>query len=132
MENNSIDKKSYLSRQRLLEHSSSPLNFGKFDPADFSSGQHNPSCGDSVALTGIVRAGRLEDIRFEGKGCILSVAMASMLTEHVKGMSLEDVLKLNEEIVEQLLGLTLGPNRLQCGMLSVTALQTGIKDYKKS
>ena len=130
MENNLIDKKSYLNKQRLIDHSRSPLNYGLLERCDFSSGKQNPSCGDSIVVSGQLKDNRLNAIGFEGKGCMLSIAMASLLTEYVKGLSLQEILQLDELIVYKLLGIELGPNRMQCGMLSVQALQKGIKNYK--
>lgn len=121
---------SYLNRQNLIDHSSNPRNLGVLQKCDFLSGEYNPSCGDSVVICGQVEEGVITNVRFEGKGCVLSIAMASKLTERVKGMLLDDVLQFEQNIVKELLGLELGLNRLQCGMLSVLALQKGIKIYK--
>lgn len=126
------NKSAYLTQQKLLDHSRNPLNYGLIESADFVSDQHNPSCGDSVSFSGVVQDDKLVQVGFEGSGCVLSLAMASMLTEQVMGMSLDAILKLDESIVSQLLGLDLGPNRMQCGMLSVMALQSGIKKYQQS
>lgn len=122
----------YLIQQDLIDHAKHPRNYGLFKDADFVSEELNPSCGDSVQLSGKVLDGVLQDIRFEGVGCVLSLAMASKLTEYVEGMQLSMIMQLNEGLVEELLNLSLGPNRLQCGMLSVIALKKGVGEYQRA
>lgn len=129
---NMKNQNSYLKQQDLLEHAKNPKNYGLLVVYDFISGEHNPSCGDSITICGLVNNGVVCDIRFEGKGCVLSLAMASMLTDFVKGRSLRDILALDQDIVTQLLGIELGPNRVQCGLLPVRALRAGIASYDKS
>lgn len=124
------NKINYLTQQDLIDHAKHPHNFGVIEQADFVSGEHNPSCGDSVQISGKVQNDTLQDIRFEGVGCVLSLAMASKLTEYVKGMKVKEIMQLDENLVEKLLSLSLGPNRMQCGMLSIVALQKGIKERK--
>ncbi len=118
-----------LYKQDLIDHSKNPRNYGLLEASDFVSGEHNPSCGDSVTMCGLVVRGKLVEARFEGSGCVLSMAMASKLTQYVAGMGLQEVLALNEELVEQLLGTKLGINRLRCGLLSVMALQKGVATF---
>lgn len=118
-----------LYEQDLLDHYQNPRNFGLLDSFDFVSPVFNPSCGDSVTICAQVLDGKILQISFQGKGCILSVAMSSKLTEFALGKELKMLLELDDALVEQLLKMQLGPKRLQCGMLSVMALQKGIKSY---
>lgn len=120
-----------LYKHDLVDHSKNPRNYGLLLECDFVSGEYNPSCGDSVKISGIIVDGKLLKVTFEGSGCVLSMAMASKLTDFVIGMSLDEALRLDEEIVEKLLGVKLGFNRLRCGLLSIMALQKGIIEYKK-
>lgn len=124
---------SYIDQQDLKDHAKFPKNYGLLDSCDFSSGEQNPSCGDSVIVCGLIdpETHKILNVRFEGSGCVLSMAMASKLTELVKGMALTDVVLLNEDAVESLLGVRLGINRLRCGLLSITALQRGIEKFEK-
>ncbi len=115
-----------LYKQDLIDHCKNPRNYGLLQKADFTSDEHNPSCGDSVKICGMVVDNKLAEVRFEGAGCVLSMAMASKLTELAKGMDLQQAMSLDENVVEQLLGTKLGLNRLRCGLLSVMALQKGI------
>jgi len=125
MSNNRAD----LYKQDLIDHSKNPRNYGLLEFPDFASDEHNPSCGDSVKMSCLVVDGKLVEVRFEGSGCVLSMAMASKLTQHAQGMDLQEVLALNEELVERLLGTKLGINRLRCGLLSLMALQKGISVF---
>lgn len=122
---------SELYKQDLIDHSNNPRNYGIKPDCDFISGEQNPSCGDSVMICGFVDGSIVKEVRFEGSGCILSKAMASKLTEYAQGKSLQEILAFDEQLVAHLLGVTLGPNRLQCGMLSIVALQKGIRFYQK-
>ncbi len=118
-----------LYEQELLDHSQNPRNFGLFNPYDFISPMYNPSCGDSVTICANVQDGKITKIAFQGKGCVLSVAMASKLTEFAHNRELNDLLNQDDALVEQLLKMQLGLKRMQCGMLPLMALQKGIKSF---
>ena len=87
-----------LYRDVILDHNRSPRNFGRLDPADAEALGHNPLCGDSLAITLRLRDGRLEDLRFNGQGCAISVASASLMSEAVKGLPVADVDALYHEV----------------------------------
>jgi nitrogen fixation protein NifU and related proteins len=74
-----------LYREVILDHNKHPRNFGRLDPADASADGHNPLCGDRLTVSLRSHAGLLDDIHFEGNGCAISMASASMMTEAVKG-----------------------------------------------
>lgn len=118
-----------LYQQEILDHYQNPRNFGLFSTFDFISPVYNPSCGDSVTICGLVKDGKILKIGFEGKGCVVSLAMASKLTEYVGNKKIDEILDYNEDLVEQLLNMELGIKRMQCGMLPLQALQKGIKTY---
>lgn len=120
-----------LFQEILLDHYKNPRNAGKLENPDFSSGEANPSCGDSILIEGRVENDILTDIRFQGQGCVLNQATASMLTEKVKGKTLDEILLLNTDFITDLIGTKLGPNRLRCALLPLQALQNGIKTYQK-
>ena len=132
---NKIDKgRFYMSMQSLyeqeiLDHYQNPRNFGLLASYDFISPVYNPSCGDSITICGTVKDNTITTIAFEGKGCVLSLAMASMLTVFGQGKSMEEILQCNEDLVGQLLKTQLGIKRMQCGMLPLQALQKGIKQH---
>lgn len=120
-----------LYEQEILDHYQHPRNFGILSKFDFISPVYNPSCGDSITMSGTVQDGKIEQIGFEGKGCILSLAMASKLTLFAQGQNCTEILEYNVDLVEQLLKIQLGPKRMQCGLLSLQALQNGIRAFLK-
>ncbi|OGB85885.1 hypothetical protein A3J41_00630 [candidate division TM6 bacterium RIFCSPHIGHO2_12_FULL_38_8] len=122
----------YFVQQDLQFHAKNPMNFGLLPDLDFVSGEHNPSCGDFVTIGGMIQDGKITNLCFQGSGCVISMAMASKLTVAVVGMSLEQVQQLDEQVIEKILGLTLGMNRMKCGWLSVMALQKGVLLYQQS
>ena len=87
-----------LYRDVILDHNRSPRNFGRLEPADAEALGHNPLCGDSLSLTLRLAGDRLSEIRFNGQGCAISVASASMMSEAVSGRSLQDVEALYREV----------------------------------
>jgi nitrogen fixation NifU-like protein len=119
-----------LYEQDILDHYQNPRNFGLLTTFDFISPLYNPSCGDSVTICGTIDGNIVTALAFEGKGCVLSLAMASKLTLFGQGKTLDELLACNEELVEQLLKTQLGIKRMQCGMLPLQALQKGINLYK--
>jgi nitrogen fixation NifU-like protein len=91
-----------LYREVILDHNKSPRCFGRLDPADGSADGHNPLCGDRLHVTLRTEGDRVSDVRFDGKGCAISVASASLMCEAVKGRSRGDIAHLFSEIHEVL------------------------------
>lgn len=118
-----------LYQEILMDHYKHPRNYGSLDLYDFSSGQMNPSCGDSIIMQGIVENNFIKELRFTGKGCVISQATASLLTQACKGKSIDEILQLDAEYITQLIGIQLGLLRLKCAMLPLHALQKGIRSY---
>lgn len=87
-----------LYREVILDHNRHPRNFGKLDPADGHADGHNPLCGDRLSITLRNTGDRIEDLRFEGNGCAISVASASLMSEAVKGHRIEEVNALFDRI----------------------------------
>jgi len=80
-----------LYRDVILDHNKRPRNFGKLEAADAHADGHNPLCGDRLTVFLKMDGDRVEDIRFEGKGCAISTASASMMTEAIKGKDKADI-----------------------------------------
>ncbi|HWW21678.1 MAG TPA: SUF system NifU family Fe-S cluster assembly protein [Steroidobacteraceae bacterium] len=91
-----------LYREVILDHNRRPRNFGRVTSANAEAKGHNPLCGDKLDLTARVQGERLEDIRFEGQGCAISTASASLMTEAVKGKTRQEIAQLFEEVHELL------------------------------
>lgn len=121
-----------LYQEILMDHYRNPRNNGVIDQCDFRAEQRNSSCGDEVLFTGVIADNILSDVLFKGKGCVVSQSAASLLSEHVKNKSLEVILALDKDDLIAMLGMQLGPVRMLCGLLSLMALQNGIRDYKKT
>ncbi len=107
----------------ILQHYRAPKNFGPLDGANRSGEESNPLCGDHITVRLHVNEStqRIEDVRFEGDGCAISVAASSMLTERVKGLSLEEAGHLDRDSVFQLLGIPLSPARVKCALTGFVA-----------
>jgi nitrogen fixation NifU-like protein len=91
-----------LYRDVILDHNRSPRNFGRLEPADGSALGHNPLCGDSLSITLRVQGERLSELRFNGQGCAISVASASLMSEAVTGKPLDEIAALYHEVHELL------------------------------
>jgi nitrogen fixation NifU-like protein len=87
-----------LYRDVILDHNRRPRNFGRVDPADALANGHNPLCGDRLTVTLRLAGDRVDDVKFEGNGCAISVASASMMTEAVKGHSRDEVTTLFDRV----------------------------------
>ena len=111
-------------RDYILDHYRNPRNFGTIERPDAQAEDLNPLCGDQIRMDQRVNDGVVSDVRFSGKGCAISQASASMLTEAVKGMKLEDVAKLSKEIVLENVGIGISPTRMKCAMLGLRVLKS--------
>ncbi len=118
-----------LYREHILDHYGNPRNQGRLADADISCEWDNPVCGDVVRIDLRLEDGCVSDVRFEGQGCVISMASASMFTELIKGKTLEELRALTDEDVFEMLGIELGPSRSQCGLLPLQVLQEGLKKY---
>ena len=118
-------------KELILDYYRNPRNFGKLEKYDISSHDSNPLCGDEVDIQIKVGEGnRIESFMFTGKGCAISLASVSMLTELAKGKDLEWVKSLSKEDILKLLGNPeLGPSRIKCALLGMKALKTGVYGY---
>jgi nitrogen fixation NifU-like protein len=118
-------------RELILDYYRNPRNFGKLDQFDISSHDTNPLCGDEVDIQIKVGDGnKIEQIKFFGKGCAISQASTSMLTELAKGKDLIWAKQLTKEDILKMLGNPdLGPSRIKCALLGMKVLKTGVYEY---
>lgn len=113
--------------ETLRDHYLSPRNRGTLTDCNIQSGVQNPSCGDSVNIQGYVDQEQiLRKIVFEGNGCIISQAAASLITEYVKNKSLQEIQAITTDEIRALVGIELGPTRLRCAFLTLEAIQHAI------
>lgn len=117
-----------LARELILEHSRHPHNHGRLDAPTVSHEEHNPLCGDRVRIDLLIEHDAVADVRFSGKGCAISQASASLLTDAVKGLSVEQAKAFGKDDLLDLIGLPLGNNpvRLKCALLSLKVLKVGL------
>ncbi|HZA62044.1 MAG TPA: SUF system NifU family Fe-S cluster assembly protein [Nitrososphaeraceae archaeon] len=117
-------------REIILDHYRNPRNKGKLPHADVSTHDSNPLCGDEIDMHLKVEQGRITDIKFEGRGCAISQASASMLTEMVLDKPLTAVKDLaKDDILENIGLMNLGPARIKCALLSLKVLKMGMINY---
>ncbi len=114
--------------ENILEHSRYPSNFGTLEGATHSYEATNPLCGDKIRIDMIVADDVVQAIKFSGKGCAISMASASMLTEAIEGQPLCAVQAFGKDNLLELLGIPLqrNPVRLKCALLSLKALKAGL------
>jgi len=113
-------------REQIIDLYEHPLNFGELDPNDFSYEEDNPLCGDVIRIdVRLDEEGRISDIRWRGEGCAISQASASLLTEEVQGMTLEEVKEFPKEELLDLIGVPLSMARVKCALLSLKVLKAG-------
>src|SRR5215831_2544282 len=117
-------------REIILDHYRNPRNKGKLLEADVSIHDSNPLCGDEIDIHLKVQEDKIKDIKFEGRGCAISQASASMLTEMVLDKPLNLVRDLAKQDILENIGLTnLGPARIKCALLSLKVLKMGMVKY---
>ena|SRR5436190_20977090 len=121
-----------LYRDYILEHYRRPHNFGTMDDPTASYEGANPLCGDRITLQLRVRDGLVDGVAFTGRGCAISQASASLLTDEVKGKPVDQAAKLSSTDVLDLLGIEISPARMKCALLSLDTLQHALGDDASS
>ncbi|MGC8478478.1 MAG: Fe-S cluster assembly sulfur transfer protein SufU [Candidatus Micrarchaeia archaeon] len=119
--------------EQIISNYEHPHNKGKLEKPSVKHHEYNPTCGDELTLYLKIKNGKISDIKFEGDGCAISMASASMLTDMVKGKSLAEVEKMGVKDIIDLIGLDPGPARLKCATLSLRTLKEAvfISEHKK-
>lgn len=113
-------------RQYILDHFRDPRNHGHLDAPSLSAADTNPLCGDRIEIDVLVEGEHVTAVRFDGRGCAISQASASMLTEMVEGKTLDEVRALAPEDVLEMLGVPIGPARQRCALLSLRVLHQAV------
>jgi nitrogen fixation NifU-like protein len=112
-----------LYRENILQHYKSPHHWGEMADADLEADDLNPLCGDELKVQLKVADGKIEDIRFSGHGCAISQASASILTEEIKGKTLDEVKSIDRQHVLENLGIPISPARVKCALLGLKTLK---------
>lgn len=115
-----------LYQEVILDHNRSPRNFGRLEDADLHADGHNPLCGDKLSITLKLDGDRVADLRFEGSGCAISKASASLMTECVKGRTLDELRVIFDRFHRLVTDQTAPADGVDLGKLAVFA---GVRDY---
>ena len=121
-----------LYRDYILEHYRRPHNFGVIEDADASYEGSNPLCGDRITLMLGVTDGIVDRVAFTGRGCAISQASASLLTDEIKGKPVAEVEKMTPDDVLDLLGIDISPARLKCALLSLDTVSHALEERAKA
>lgn len=114
-----------LYRENILEHYQNPSNYGTIDEPDITYEDTNPLCGDRIRIDVKIQDGKIAEIKFSGRGCAISQASASILTEMVAGEDLETVRGLSAQDILDELAIPISPARVKCALLGLKVLKSG-------
>lgn len=119
--------------ENILDHYRNPRNFGLLKGANLKARDVNITCGDKITMQLKTDAkGKISDIKFSGSGCAISQASASMLTEMVKGLSVEKARKVSNDDIYKMLAVPISQGRVKCALLSLVTLKKALEKYKKA
>lgn len=145
----SFDNLDTLYRQVIMDHYKNPRNRGKLDDQSVTIDMNNPTCGDRIELSLSLEDGKVKDAKFEGEGCSISMSSASMMTQAIKGKTLEEVLKMSDIFSNMMLGKDVGeididlgdiealqgvskfPARIKCATLAWKAAEKAVETERK-
>lgn len=114
-------------REHLIELYKSPNNYGVLEKPSAKGTETNANCGDEITIELLVKDGIVEDAKFNGSGCVMSIVSASMLTDKIKGMKVSYVKALDRNDVFELMKVKLSPARIKCVLLPLEALRKALK-----
>lgn len=119
-------------REELMEHYKHPQNKGSLTNPSVNIKEVNSMCGDEINLQLAVEDGKISDVAFDGSACSVSIVSSSMLTEFIKGKTLEEVQKIGKDELLELLGITLTTSRIKCATLCLDALAHALEKYESN
>ncbi len=113
-------------REYILDHYRNPRNYGTLEHPTIHAEDSNPLCGDQLAIDLLIEGDCVTEVRFKGRGCAISQAAASMLSEMIEGKPVQEVVQLGKDAVLEALGIPISPARLKCAFLSLRVLHRGL------
>ena len=119
-------------QENILDHYKSPRNFGKMENSSVHHHEKNPLCGDELDMYLIIDENKkIVDVKVYARGCAISVASASMLSDEIKGKNIEELKTMTKEQILEMLGIPISPVRLKCALLSLDTLKNSILIFEK-
>ncbi len=118
-------------RENVMDHYNAPRNKGKLADADIVHKESNPFCGDEIEMSMKFSDGKVSDIKFNGQGCAISQASASMLTEFIKNKQINEIKSMTTEDIRKLIAIPLSPVRLKCALLSLDTIKNAIMIHER-
>ncbi|HLD18799.1 MAG TPA: SUF system NifU family Fe-S cluster assembly protein [Candidatus Nanoarchaeia archaeon] len=118
-----------LYQQNILDYYKHPRNKGKVSNPDIKFRELNPLCGDEIEVTIKLEGNKIKQILFQGSGCAISQAAASMMTEHFEGKTIEEAKNFSKDEMLRMLGIPFSPARLRCALLGIRVMKEGVYAY---
>ncbi|MEF8976433.1 MAG: iron-sulfur cluster assembly scaffold protein [Halapricum sp.] len=118
-------------RQQILEHYKNPRNYGEIEDPTFTHVGENPMCGDTIKMDVVLDDDEvtIEGVAFRGDGCAISQASASMLSQELQGMAIEDLREMDRDDIIDMLGVEISAMRVKCAVLAEKVAQDGAEIY---
>ncbi|PID51953.1 MAG: SUF system NifU family Fe-S cluster assembly protein [Candidatus Moraniibacteriota bacterium] len=114
-------------QEKILDHYHKPHNYGEITNPTHAHSANNPTCGDKINITAIVKDNVITDLKFTGEGCAISQASASIVTDEIIGKTITEVMKIDHEKIIELLGVNVGMGRIRCALLGIQTIQKALK-----
>jgi nitrogen fixation protein NifU and related proteins len=124
------DEEEDIYRENIIDHYKNPRNFGEIVDAEIKHSELNSVCGDMIRLFVKLKENKVEEVKFKGNGCAISMASTSMMTEKLKDKTLGEIKNLKKEDVFEMLGIKLGVVRMKCGLLCLNTLMKGVEEME--
>ncbi|MBU2615634.1 MAG: iron-sulfur cluster assembly scaffold protein [Nanoarchaeota archaeon] len=115
-------------KDHVLELYKSPRNLGTLKKPTYEHTEQNSICGDEITIQLLIKGGKVQDAKFSGSGCVISIVSSSMLMDKLKGMPLKEINKLTKKDLLDLLKIKVTPARIKCALLSLKAMKNAIKE----
>ena len=114
-------------KEHILELYKSPSNFGTLKNPSHEATEYNSICGDEITVGLFVKDGIVKDVKFSGSGCVISIVAASLLTDKIKGLRVQDIKILKPQEMLNLLNIKLNPARVKCALLGLEAVKNALR-----
>lgn len=126
----SLSEDEEIYKENIIDHYKHPHNTGKLADYTFMHRELNPLCGDDITIYAKIKGDKITEIAFVGKGCAISQASISMLTDHVKNMAINQAKSVSRDDILKLLGIPIGVVRMKCALLSLKTVLKGIQKFE--